>query len=58
MKGGIGMKLSDMIISMIIKKGIINEIRNMECDVDIPDTNVKVKIKAEHITIKLEKNGD
>lgn len=50
------MKLTDMIISAILKKGIISEARNIEAEVDIPDTKIKVTIKIDHITMKFEKN--
>lgn len=50
------MALSDMIISAIIKKGIVWEARNFETDVQIPDSKVTVKIKAEHMTVRIEKD--
>lgn len=51
------MKLTDMIISGLLKKGILYEARNFELDTEIPDTKVNVNIKIEHMTIKFEK-GD
>jgi hypothetical protein len=50
------MKIMDMVISAIIKKGIVWESRNFETDVQIPDSNIVVKIKAEHMTIRVEKD--
>ena len=49
------MKLTDMIVSYILKGGIVSESRNLEVEVDIPESNITVKIKCEHITIKVEK---
>lgn len=50
------MKITEMIISAIIKKGIVWEARNFETDVQIPDSNIVVKIKAEHMTVRIEKD--
>ena len=50
------MKITDMVISAIIKKGIAWEARNFETDIEIPDSSIVVKIKAEHMTIRVEKD--
>ena len=50
------MKITEMIISAIIKKGIVWEARNFETDVQIPDSNIVVKLKAEHMTVRIEKD--
>ena len=56
------MKISDMIISAIIKKGILYEARNVDIDVDIPKANqegtefIRVNFKAEHMSIRIEKD--
>ena len=50
------MKITEMIISAIIKKGIVWEARNFETDVRIPDSNIVVKINAEHMTVRIEKD--
>lgn len=53
------MKISDMIISAIIKKGILYEARNVDIDVDIPTEKegktIKVNFKAEHMSIRIDK---
>jgi len=49
------MNVTEMVLSAIIKKGVVWEARNFETDVQIPDNNMIVKIKAEHMTIQLEK---
>lgn len=55
------MKISEMIISAIIKKGILYEARNVDIDVDIPIANqeetefIRVNLKAEHMTIRIDK---
>ena len=61
MKGVANMKISDMIISAIIKKGILYEARNVDIDVDVPMTNqegtefIRVNFKAEHMSIRIDK---
>ena len=56
------MKISDMIISAIIKKGILYEARNVDIDVDVPMANkedtefIRVNFKAEHMSIRIEKD--
>ena len=50
------MSISDMVISGIIKKGILCEARNFETAIEIPDNNIVVTIKAEHMTIRVEKD--
>lgn len=49
------MKITDAIISAILKKGIIYEARNFEADVEIPETKIKARITIEHMTVKIEK---
>lgn len=62
------LKLSDMLISAIIKKGILYEGRNCEMEFDVPTTNfgvneeikenvVRIRLKAEHMTIRIEKDN-
>ena len=56
------MKITDMIISAILKKGILYEARNVNTDVEIPITienqerKIKVNIKCEHMTLKLKED--
>lgn len=64
------MKLSDMIISAIIKKGILCEARNINVDFNIPAEQSErvmtldeqhlfkktiVHVEAEHITVRFDK---
>ena len=49
------MKISEMILHSIIKKGLVMESKNFETSIDIPDSNVTVTIKAEHMTVKVDK---
>ena len=55
------MKITEMLISAIVKKGILYEARNADIQVDVPMTgedgkqnNIKITIKAEHMTLKIE----
>lgn len=56
------MKITDMLISAAIKKGILYEARNIDTDVEIPmvienqERTVKINIKCEHMTLKIEKS--
>ncbi len=50
------MKLIDLLISGILKKGILYEARNLDTDIDIPEQNIKVNVKCDHMTLRIEKN--
>ena len=56
------MKISDMIVSALLKKGVLYEARNVDTDVEIPivvnDQNkqIRVNIKCEHMSIRIEKD--
>ncbi len=56
------MKITDMIISAILKKGILYEARNVDTDAEIPmiiegqERKIKVNIIFEHMTLKIEKD--
>ncbi|GHV47377.1 hypothetical protein FACS189499_04780 [Clostridia bacterium] len=55
------MKITDMIISAVLKKGVLYEARNVDTDVEIPivmeneERKIKINIKCEHMTLKIEK---
>jgi DUF917 family protein len=60
------MKLTDMFISALIKRGVLYEARNVDVEFIIPQTymdkrmeytgvDAKIHFKAEHMTIKVEK---
>ena len=48
-------KLMEMIISGIIKKGIIIDNKNVNVNLDIPtnDKAIKINIKADNISVKV-----
>ena len=56
------MKLTDMIISAIVKNGILYEARNVETDFQIPivvegqEKTIKVQFKAENMTLRIDKD--
>ena len=58
------MKITDVILSAIIKKGVLYEARNVNSDVVIPIVvdgsimDIKVNIKCDHMTLKIEKEWD
>ena len=50
-------KLSDMIVSAILKRGILGEFRNFETEVEIPQDNkpmIKVIVKAENLQVCID----
>lgn len=50
-------KLSDMIVSAILKRGILGEFRNFETEVEIPQDNkpmIKVIVKAENLQARID----
>ena len=50
-------KLSDMIVSAILKRGILGEFRNFETEVEIPQDNkptIKVTVKAENLQVRID----
>lgn len=56
------MKISDVIISAIVKKGVLYEARNVDTDVEVPmiienqHHQIKINIKCEHMTLRIEKD--
>jgi hypothetical protein len=50
------LSLSDMIISGLLKRGIMYEARNVVADVDIPNSNVTIIVKAEHVKVTFAEN--
>ena len=60
LKGQKTMSVTDMLISAIVKKGVLYEARNCDLDFDIPlesKDNIKIHFKAEHMTLRIEKDG-
>jgi hypothetical protein len=60
------MKITDLIISAIMKKGVLYEARNCDMEFDIPmsqqsedgetkESTIKIKFKAEHMKLSFEK---
>jgi hypothetical protein len=60
------MKLTEVMVSMLLKKGIISESKNVDLEIDIPQSMLKVdsldknskitiRLKAENVTIRVEK---
>jgi hypothetical protein len=60
---GEDMKIADILVSAIIKKGIFYEARNVDTTVDIPmdhdgkEKIIRIQFKAEHMTIRVDKEG-
>jgi hypothetical protein len=59
-------KITDMLISAIIKKGILYEARNCDMEFEVPinqtdaegetsEKKVKITFKAEHMTLRIDK---
>ena len=55
------MKLTDMIISAILKRGIVYEARNVDTTFDIPVVNdgqekiIKIQLKTDHMCLMVNK---
>lgn len=55
------MKIPEMLINTLIKRGLSGEIKNFKTTVDVPQTNptdppIKITITAETLQIKVERN--
>ena len=57
------MKITDMIITAIVKRGFVYDAKNFETDIEIPivtnelEKTVKVNIRCENMTIRIEKES-
>jgi len=49
-------KLSELIASWVLKRGITFDINELDTNVDIPDTKIKVHIQAKQVKITLSDN--
>lgn len=52
------MKLADMIVSAVLKRGVVWEARNFTTTVYIPENNITLEIRADHMTVKTEKEKE
>jgi len=52
------LNLSDMIISGLLKKGVMCESRNVEINTEIPESGVKINIKIENVKIRFSKKDE
>ncbi len=58
------MKITDMILSAILKKGILYEARNVDTDVEVPmvikneECKIKINIKCEHMTLQFKRKTE
>lgn len=50
-------KIIDMIISAIVKKGILYEARNINTDINIPEKGILINIKCDNMVLRIEKEG-
>ena len=52
------MKITEAILSYILKKGVIGESHNVNVDVNIPngDSNIKINVKADNVIVKVQKD--
>jgi hypothetical protein len=53
---GMDMKLTDMIVSALLKRGVMWEARAIEATIEIPGLEKLAIIKIENMTIKLDKD--
>jgi hypothetical protein len=54
------MDIKGMILSAIIKKGIVYEGRNCDINIDVPNGNetIKINFKADNMSLRIEKTTD
>jgi len=61
------MKITDMFVSAILKRGILYEARNVDVEFTVPQTvtetnigpitkDIKIHFKADHMTLRIEKD--
>lgn len=56
------MKVTDMLISAILKKGILYEAKNVDTIIDVPivvegqERKVSIGIKCDNMTLRIEKD--
>lgn len=50
------MKIIDMLISSILKKGVIAELKNIDTNVQIPNSDIIAHISIEKVTITMMKD--
>ena len=55
-RGIVMTKITDMIVSAILKKGIVNEMRNINLELDIPEMKGTLKITIDNMTTRFEKD--
>ena len=54
-------KISDMIVSAILKRGTLGEFKNFKTEVEIPQENkelIRITIQAESLQIRVEKGEE
>lgn len=50
-------KLTDMIVSALLKKGVMMEARNIKADMDLPGENAGiVTVTIDHVSIHFDKD--
>ena len=52
------MKLTETIISFILKKGLTADLHNVETTIDVPNTTNKAKIKIDRVTITIMRDDE
>jgi len=48
------MKMSDVLINVLLKKGVLGEFRNFETEIQTEE-GMKITIKAENLQVRLDK---
>ena len=51
-------KITDALISYLLKNGVVNEMRNVKMELDIPNLDSKLRIEIEHITTRVVKKEE
>jgi len=55
------MKLTDVLVSAIIKKGVLYEARNVEVDIPVTKMDIPVgviNVKCDHMSLRFERDAE
>jgi len=54
------LSITDVLTNLILKKGLVGEVRNFETTIDIPQQDgkgpIKMVVKADHLQVRLDSN--
>lgn len=54
-------KVTDIIVNLMLKKGVLGDFRNFETKIDVPQESGKITtiiIKADHLQVRMENKNE